>query len=198
MPFFIIHMKVGLFFGSFNPVHVGHMVIAQYMLDNADIEELWFIISPQNPQKTKASLLFDADRYEMVYRAISAYPNMKASNIEFSLPKPSYTIVTLTYLTEKYPHHTFSIIMGGDNLASLPNWRNYSFIVDNFNILVYSRPQYEVSKELQSHPSIQYFTAPLLEISSSFIRQNIKEGRNVRPYMPIEAWEYLDKMQFYR
>jgi nicotinate-nucleotide adenylyltransferase len=191
-------VKIGLFFGSFNPIHIGHMTIAQYMLDFADIDELWFIISPQNPHKTKVSLLFDADRYEMVYRAVQPYDKMRASNIEFMLPKPSYTIVTLTYLTEKYKEHDFSIIMGGDNLASLPNWRNYTYILEHFKILVYARPHSEIPKELESHSKISYYDAPQMEISSSFIRQCIQNKKQVRAYMPFEAWEYLDKMHFYR
>ncbi|MFO7868245.1 MAG: nicotinate (nicotinamide) nucleotide adenylyltransferase [Bacteroidales bacterium] len=191
-------MQVGLFFGSFNPVHIGHMVIAQYMLEFTDIDELWFVITPHNPLKKKVSLLNDYDRHEMILRAIEKYDTMHVSSVEFSLPKPSYTVVTLAHLREVFPNYNFTLIMGGDNLCGLQKWRNYTYILDNFSIYVYSRPDYDVPQELQKHASISYFEAPLLDISSSFIRQSIQEHKNMRAFMPCQAWEYLDKMNFYK
>jgi nicotinate-nucleotide adenylyltransferase len=191
-------MKVGLFFGSFNPVHIGHMAIAQYMVEFTDIDELWFVVSPHNPLKQKASLLNDYDRYEMISRAIEPYEHMQVSSVEFSLPKPSYTVVTLAHLLENFPSYEFVLIMGGDNLCGLSKWRNYTYILENFQIVVYSRPQFDVPDEFANHSAISYFQAPLMEISSSFIRQSIKENKNMKAFMPHQAWEYLDKMNFYK
>jgi nicotinate-nucleotide adenylyltransferase len=191
-------MKVGLFFGSFNPIHIGHMAIAQYMVEFTIIDELWFVVSPHNPLKQKASLLNDYDRYEMISRAIEPYENMQVSSVEFSLPKPSYTVVTLAHLLENFPSYEFVLIMGGDNLCGLTKWRNYSYILENFQVLVYSRPQFDVPDEYANHSAISYFQAPLMEISSSFIRQSIKENKNMKAFMPHQAWEYLDKMNFYK
>ncbi len=197
MPFFL-NMKVGLYFGSFNPIHIGHLAIANYMVEFSDIDELWFVISPQNPEKSKATLLYDYDRYEMVERAIKGFDTMKASTVEFALPKPSYTIVTLTHLSTIYKQYEFCLIMGGDNLCTFKKWRNYQYILDNFKLYVYSRPNYDIPSEFKNHPSVRYFNAPLMEISSSFIRQSIKKNKNIKAFMPQDAWEYLEKMNFYK
>ena len=171
-------MKIGLFFGSFNPVHVGHMIIANYMATYTDLDKIWIVISPQNPLKQKSSLAKDYDRLHLVQLAIGDNSRLHASNIEFNLPKPSYTIDTLTFLKEKYPDKEFVLIMGGDNLATLHKWKNYELILRDFHIYLYKRPQYELG-ELEKHPHVHHFEAPLLDISATYIRGCIKEGKQV-------------------
>ena len=193
-----VSFKVGLYFGSFNPVHIGHMAIANYMVEFTGIDQLWFVVSPQNPHKAKENLLDDYHRLELVTRAIDGDARFRTSNIEFGLPKPSYTINTLTHLQEKFPNHRFSIIMGSDNLDSFHKWKNYEVILENFGILVYPRPGFDESKALH-HPGITIVRdTPLMEISSSFIRESIKAGKDVRHFMPQKTWDYLDEMNFYR
>ena len=189
-------MKTGLFFGSFNPVHFGHMAIANFILEYAGIEQVWFIISPQNPFKKKSTLLADYHRYELVHRAIGDDPRMKASNVEFKMPKPSYTIDTLTYLSELYPGHEFWLIMGSDQLPSFPRWKNFELLVQNYGFIVYPREGRE-QNDLLEQPSFRIVKAPKIEISSTFIRQAIKEGRDVRHFMPWAVWEYIKEMHFY-
>lgn len=189
--------KVGLFFGSFNPVHVGHLVLANYMISFTDLDKLWFIVSPHNPLKEKKTLLADHHRLEMVHRAIGDHPHLKASDIEFKLPQPSYTINTLAWLSEKYPNYKFALIMGADNLNSLKKWKNYEVILEHYEIYVYPRPGYD-GGELRNHPSVKFTEAPVLEISSTFIREALKEKRDVQFFMPAAAWQYLDEMNFYR
>lgn len=189
--------KVGLFFGSFNPIHIGHMAIANYMLEFSDLDEIWFIVSPQNPLKQKDTLLQDYHRLELVRRAIGDHFYMKANDIEFGMPKPSYTAETLVYLKEQYPDKEFVLIMGGDNVSTLHKWKNYHYILDNYTIYLYSRFQQEES-EFYDHPSIKQFDAPRMEISSSFIRDAIKHKKDVRFFMPEAAWQYCDEMNFYR
>jgi len=191
-------MKIGLYFGSFNPIHIGHLAIANYIVEFSDIDELWFIISPQNPEKNKTSLLQDYHRYQMVCAAIEEFPKMKASKIEFTLPKPSFTINTLLHLDEYYPQHTFTLIMGGDNLQTFNKWKKYETILSNYKILVYNRPHCIIPDEFKNHPSISYLDAPLMEISSSFIRESIHNKKNIRAFMPEAAWKYLDEMNFYK
>lgn len=193
-----VSFKVGLYFGSYNPVHIGHMVIANYMAEFTNIDQLWFVVSPQNPHKAQENLLDDYHRLELVNRAIDGDPRFRTSNIEFGLPKPSYTIDTLAYLHEKFPNHQFSIIMGSDNLESFHRWKNHQVILENYGIIVYPRPGFDESKMIQ-HPNINIVgNTPLMEISSSFIRESIKSGKDVRHFMPLKAWEYLDEMNFYR
>ncbi len=196
--------KIGLFFGSFNPIHIGHLILANYILENSDMEELWFVVSPQNPFKDKKSLLNDHNRLDMVQLAVKNYTKMRASNIEFSLPKPSYTIDTLTYLNEKYPDYSFALIMGEDNLKSLPKWKNYEKLVSDYQIIVYPRtfegnvsPSLNDSK-LRNHENISLINAPIIELSATEIRKMIKEGKNVRPMLPPEVFEYLDGSSFYK
>lgn len=191
-------MKIGLYFGSFNPIHIGHVAIANYIAEFSDLQEIWFVISPQNPLKNKESLLDNYQRYYMVNLAIEPYTNMRASTIEFNLPQPSYTIHTLIHLQEKYPQHTFSLIMGGDNLENFDKWKNYEEILAHYHIYVYSRPHTNIPQQFENHPSITYLQAPLMEISSSFIRNCIHNKKNVRAYMPESAWKYLDEMNFYK
>lgn len=192
--------KIGLFFGSFNPIHIGHLILGNYILENTDMAELWFVVSPQNPFKAKASLLEEYNRLEMVNLAVQNYPNMKASDIEFSLPKPSYTIDTLTYLHEKFPEHSFCLIMGEDNLESLPKWKNYDLLIENHEIIVYPR-LFEGSKKSEDylqHENIHLVKAPIVELSATEIRTMIKDGKNVRPMLPPEVYEYIDGSSFYK
>ncbi len=192
--------KIGLFFGSFNPVHIGHLILANYILENTDMEELWFVVSPQNPFKDKKSLLKDHNRLDMVQAALKNYPKMRASNIEFSLPKPSYTIDTLAYLHEKFPDYTFALIMGEDNLRSLHKWKNAETLVNRHQIIVYPRIFSGEKKESEylQHENISVVNAPIIELSATEIRNMIKEGKNVRPMLPPEVFEYLDGSSFYR
>ena len=192
--------KIGLFFGSFNPIHIGHLILANYILENSDMDELWFVVSPQSPFKEKKSLLKDQNRLDMVQLAIKNYPKMKASNVEFSLPQPSYTIDTLTYLHEKYPDYSFALIMGEDNLDGLTKWKNSETLIKNHQIIVYPR-SFEGEKkdnEYLQHENISLIQAPVIEISATQIRNMIKEGKNVRPMLPPEVFEYLDGSAFYR
>ncbi len=189
------HHKIGLFFGSFNPIHIGHMAIANYMLEFTDLDKLWFVISPHNPLKEKKSLLADYHRLEMVHLALYDDYNMKPTDIEFKLPQPSYTIDTLAYVSEKYPHHEFVVLMGGDSLESIHKWKNYKTLLNNYQIYVYNRPQAEYQKNL--HKNIQVFNAPQMEISASFIRNAIKAGKNMRYFLPEKVWDYMESMHFY-
>lgn len=192
--------KIGLFFGSFNPIHIGHLILANYFLENSDMDELWFVVSPQNPFKDKKSLLTDHNRLDMVQLAVKNYPKMRASNVEFSLPKPSYTIDTLTYLKEKYPNYSFALIMGEDNLDSLPKWKNAEKLMSDYQIIVYPRT-FEGEKkdsEYLQHENISMVNAPIIELSATEIRNMIKEGKNVRPMLPTEVFEYLDGSSFYK
>ncbi len=190
-------MKVGLFFGSFNPVHNGHMVIASYMAEFTDLKQVWMVVSPHNPLKPAGSLLQDYHRFRLVEMAIGDYKKIKASKIEFELARPSYTIHTLTYLSEKYPEHEFSLIMGSDNLENLHKWKNYEAILEYYDIYIYNRPGYD-GGELKTHQRVKFTTAPLMEISSSFIRQSIKEGKDIRFMMPSAVADYVDEMHFYK
>lgn len=189
-------MKVGLFFGSFNPVHVGHMVLANYLLEYTDLENVWFVISPHNPLKKKSSLLDERKRFQLVELAIGDNNRLKASDIEFKLPQPSYTIVTLAYLKEKYPAHQFGLIMGADNLQSFDKWKNYEEILKHHQLYVYPRPDAENST-FDNHPQVKLVNAPLIEISSTAIRQAIKEQRDVRYFVPEAVWKYIKEMHFY-
>jgi nicotinate-nucleotide adenylyltransferase len=189
-------MKIGLYFGSFNPVHIGHMIIANHIVQQTEMDQLWMVVSPHNPHKEKKTLAKDYDRLHLVTLAIGENPFIKASNIEFSLPKPSYTIDTLTYMKEKYPEHDFSLIMGGDNLGTFHKWKNYELILANHNIYVYKRPNFELG-ELENHEHIHIVEAPMLDISSSFIRKSIKSGRSVQYLVPQTVFEYIEETKMY-
>ena len=194
--------KIGLFFGSFNPIHIGHLILANYILEKSDMEQLWFVVSPQNPFKEKKSLLKDYHRLDMVNLALKNYPKMRASNIEFSLPKPSYTTDTLAYLKEKYPENSFALIMGEDNLKSLHKWKNSEHLIENNQIIVYPRKvENELAEENNpylNHKNIHLIDAPILELSATQIREMIKQNQNVRPMLPPEVFEYLDGSNFYK
>jgi nicotinate-nucleotide adenylyltransferase len=189
-------VKIGLFFGSFNPIHIGHLIIAQTMLDSPHIDELWFVVSPQNPHKKNKNLLHEFDRYDMVKAAIDEQPKFKVSDVEFQLSKPSFTINTLTVLREKYPKNDFSLIIGADNLASFHRWKNYESILENFNLLVYPRPQSKESPLIPS-PKIQFVNAPMLDISATFVRAKIKNGHSIKYLVPIEVEEYIERKKLF-
>lgn len=190
--------KVGLFFGSFNPIHIGHLIIANHLVEHSPIDELWFVVTPQNPFKEKRSLLDNYSRLEMVHLAVEGYEKLRPSDIEFHLPQPNYTTNTLAYLEEKYPKIDFSLIMGEDNLKNLHKWKNYRHILDNYTILVYPRiSEGTIAEEFTKRENIIRIEAPIIELSATFIRNEIKEKRNVRPLLTTKVWEYIDKMGFY-
>ena len=189
--------KIGLFFGSFNPVHIGHLIIANYMATQTDLDKVWLVVSPQNPLKPKKTLARDHDRLHLVRLGIGDNPRLEASNIEFSLPKPSYTVDTLAVLRERYPDREFALIMGGDNLATLHLWKNYEQILAQHDLYVYQRPQYALGA-LAEHPRVRIHEAPMLDISATYLRTCIREGKSVRYLVPEAVWEYLDGSPLYR
>lgn len=192
-------MKIGLFFGTFNPIHIGHLTIANHLAEYSDLDQVWFVVTPQSPFKVKASMLDDYDRLEMVHLATKDYDKLRPSDIEFGMPQPNYTINTLTYLQEKHPKHEFALIMGEDNLKSLHKWKNYELILQNHHIYVYPRlSDGRVETQFDGHPNIHLVEAPIMELSSTFIRKSIKNNKNVRPLLPEHVWAYLDDMNFYR
>lgn len=188
--------KCGLFFGSFNPIHIGHLMIANYMVEFSDLDQIWFVVSPHNPLKEKKSLLADYHRLEMVEMAIKDDLRFHACDIEFRLKQPSYTINTLIYLKEKYPYNHFSIIMGADSLLTFRKWKNFEQIMSNYERYVYPRPNVP-EQEIQTHKNIRLVDAPQIEISASFIRESIKNKKDVRYFLPVEVYEYMRDMHFY-
>jgi len=190
-------MKTGLFFGSFNPIHVGHMVLANYMLEFTDLDEVWFVVSPHNPLKEKQTLLSQNHRLSMVRLAVEDHPHFKASNIEFKLSQPSYTVNTLAHLKEKYLKKDFSLIMGMDNLQTFDKWKNHEQILKNHSLYVYPRPRLEAGK-FADHKNVFLTNAPIMEISSSFIRKAIKEKKDVSCFMPDKVAAYIEEMNFYK
>lgn len=192
--------KVGLYFGTFNPIHLGHLVIANHMVEFSDLDEVWFVITPQSPFKTKKSLLDNHHRYQMVYEAIKDYRKLKASKIEFDLPQPNYTVNTLAHLYENYgDEFEFCLIMGEDNLKSFHKWKNYETILENHEIYVYPRiSDGTVDEQFKDHLKIKKVAAPIMQLSSTFIRKQHKLGKNIRPLLPDTVWQYMDEMNFYR
>lgn len=188
--------KVGLFFGSFNPIHIGHLCIANYFSEYTDLHEVWFVVSPQNPLKPKNSLLADHHRLELVHLVLDDYSKFRVCDIEFKLPKPSYTIHTLAYLTEKYPAKEFVLIIGSDNLVTFSKWKNYDQILLNYQLYVYPRPESEISL-WHTHPGVKLVNAPLMQISSSFIRKALKEKKEIPFFVPEKAYQYIKEMHFY-
>lgn len=190
--------KTGLFFGSFNPVHVGHLIIANYLINESDLDEIWMVVSPHSPHKKKASLANDYDRLHLLQLAIGDNPKIKASDVEFGLPQPSYTIDTLTFLKEKYANREFSLIMGGDNLASFHKWKNYETILKYHSIYVFSRPGYELG-DLATHSAIHILEqTPLLHISASYIRKLIKEDKSIRYLVSDKVFESITLSRLYK
>lgn len=191
------NMKIGLFFGSFNPVHTGHMVIANFMATQTGLDQVWLVVSPQNPLKSQRNLAKDYDRLHLVQLAIGDNPRLRACNVEFGMPKPSYTIDTLTYLKEKHPGGEFVLIMGGDNLATLHKWKNHELILRDYEIYLYRRPKHAAG-ELEHHPHVHSFDVPLLYISATYIRRCLREGKSVQYLVPDAVFQYLDEGTMYK
>lgn len=183
-------MNIGLYFGSFNPIHVGHLIIASHILNETKLEKLWFVVSPHNPLKEQKALANEYDRYHLVQKAIENDIRMKASDIEFALPKPSYTVHTLTYLREKYPQNFFYIIMGSDSFQNLTKWKNYEVIVNDYPIIIYKRPGFEIQNNLNA--KITIIEAPLLEISSTHIRNLIQLNKSIKYLVPPTVEEEIN------
>jgi nicotinate-nucleotide adenylyltransferase len=188
-------MKIGLYFGSFNPIHTGHLIIANHIANNTELNEVWFVVSPQNPFKNTHSLLNEQHRLSLIKIAIEGEKKLKASNVEFKLSKPSYTADTLLYLSEKYPKHIFSIIMGSDGFQNIEKWKNYKYIINNFNIFIYQRPSFLIEK---SKENITIVDAPLLEISSTQIRKNIKDKKSIRYLVTDAVMEEIELKNYYK
>jgi nicotinate-nucleotide adenylyltransferase len=192
-------MKIGLYFGTFNPIHVGHLIIANHMAEHSGLDQVWMVVTPHNPLKKKSTLLDDYHRLQMVHLATEDFPKIKPSDIEFKLAQPNYTVNTLAHLQEKHPDHEFSLIMGEDNLKSFHKWKNYEAILEHHDIYVYPRISSEIDNlGLKNHLKIHLIDAPVVEISSTFIRDNVKKGKNVQPLLPLKVWEYIDHNNFYK
>ena len=192
-------MKIGLYFGTFNPIHVGHLIIANHLAEHSDLEQIWMVVTPHNPHKEKNTLLDDRQRFHLVTLATEDYPKIKPSDIEFKLSQPNYTVNTLSHLKDKYPQHEFSLIMGEDNLNSLHKWKNYDYILENHSIYIY--PRISEGNEISpfiNHKNIFKIDAPIVEISSTFIRENIKNKKNVCPLLPDKVWKEIDHNNYYR
>ena len=191
--------KIGLYFGTFNPIHIGHLIIANYMVEFSDLDEIWMVVTPQNPFKKKISLLDNQQRLEMVYLACENYEKLKPCDVEFKMSQPNYTINTLVQLEEDHPEMNFSLIMGEDNLKSFHKWKNFEVILERYYIYVYPRVSLgKVEHQFKEHQKIKREKAPIVEISSTFIRKAIKAGNNITPMLPTKVWEYIDRMNFYK
>jgi len=191
--------KIGLYFGTFNPIHIGHLILANHFAETTDLDQVWLVVTPQNPMKRKDSILNNHHRLELVYKATYDYPKLRPSDIEFGLPMPNYTINSLTHLEEKHPDKQFVLLMGEDNLVSFPKWKNYELILDRYELYVYPRKtDRTIPKPFQNNPKINLINAPQIELSSSAIRKAIKANQNIRPLLPPESWLYLDEMNFYK
>lgn len=189
-------MNIGLYFGSFNPIHTGHLIIANHILNETDLQRLWFVVSPQNPFKHSNSLLNEYDRFYLVQKAIEGDDRLRAIDIEFSLPRPSYTSATLSYLKDKYPEHHFSIIMGSDSFQNLGKWKNPEAIIKNYRIIIYKRPGFEVENNLNAH--IEVMNAPLLDISATHIRELVQKGKSIKYLVPPAVEEEIIGNRFFR
>lgn len=200
--------QIGLFFGSFNPVHQGHLILANYLVEETALEEVWFVITPQSPFKQKQRLLDNHHRLALVEEAIEGYPKLKVSTVEFGLPAPQYTALTIAHLMEKHPEASFSLIVGQDHLKSFHKWYNYQALLEGHQIYVYprmpeealaaSKPLKQPKPEILNHSNLILVSAPVVEISSSYIRKALKAGKNIRPLLPPSVWKYMDEMNFYR
>jgi nicotinate-nucleotide adenylyltransferase len=191
--------KIGLYFGTFNPIHIGHLILANHFAETTDLDEVWLVVTPQNPMKRKDSILDNHHRLELVYKATYDYPKLRPSDIEFGLPMPNYTINSLTHIEEKHPDKQFVLLMGEDNLVSFPKWKNYELILERYELYVYPRKtDLTIPKQFQNNPKINLIDAPQIELSSSAIRKAIKANQNIRPLLPPESWLYLDEMNFYK
>ncbi|RYZ52413.1 MAG: nicotinate-nucleotide adenylyltransferase [Sphingobacteriales bacterium] len=188
-------MHIGLYFGSFNPIHTGHLIVANHIVENTEIDKIWFIVSPHNPLKEEHSLLNEYDRLHLVELAIGDNPRFRASNVEFRMPKPSYTIDTLTYLAEKFPLEKFSVIAGSDSFQNIHRWKNYQQLVANYSFIIYKRPGFEIKEKHGA--DLTFMEAPLLEISSTYIRKQIKEQKSVRYLLPEPVHQYITDNRYY-
>ncbi len=188
-------MNIGLYFGSFNPVHTGHLIIAKYIVQHTDLDQVWFVVTPQNPFKESAGLLNEYQRLHLVRLAIEGEDDLKASDIEFHLPRPSYTVDTLTYLAEKYPAHRFSVIMGSDSYQNLPRWKNATVIMKNYPLFVYNRPSFAIENLGEM---VTVLDAPLLQISATAIRNMVKEGKSIRYLVPDSVQQEIEKTGYYK
>ncbi len=198
-------MKIGLYFGTFNPIHVGHLIIANHFAEHTDLNQVWMVVTPHNPLKNKDTLLKDSTRLELVFLATEDYPKIKPCDIEFQLPQPNYTVNTLAHLQDKYPKNEFSLIMGEDNLKSFHKWKNYGVILENHAIYVYPRVDENGQTNnasdkygFKNHPKVHFIAAPIVEISATFIRNSIKNKKNIQPLLPNKVWEYIDHNNLYR
>jgi nicotinate-nucleotide adenylyltransferase len=189
-------MHIGLYFGSFNPIHIGHLIIASYARHTTDLQQVWLIVSPHNPLKPSKSLLNEYDRLHLIHKAIDDDPNLKVSDVEFKLPKPSYTVHTLAHLTEKYPQHRFSIIMGSDSFMNLPQWKNFEYIIQHHRLYIFERPGFAIDNKLEA--DIHQIDAPLLEISSTKIREMIRRSIPIRYLVPEEVAKEIEVSRYYR
>ena len=189
-------MKIGLFFGSFNPIHHGHLMVASFIANHTDIQQVWLVVSPQNPHKTQSSLLNEYDRLHLAQLAIEDDAQIKVSDIEFKLPKPSYTIDTLTYLQEKYPQHQFYVIMGSDSFQNLPKWKNFEALIKNYQFIVYRRPGFEIIEDYGA--DMQYLEAPMLELSATLIRNNCKDGITIRYLVPEDVRLEIERNNYFK
>jgi len=190
-------MKVGLYFGSFNPIHTGHLIIANHVANTKLVQQVWLVVSPQNPLKPSKSLLNEYHRLHLAQIAVSNNPALKVSDVEFKLPKPSFTIDTLTYLSEKYPKYEFSIIVGSDSFQNLHRWKNYEVLLKNYPFLVYHRPQFPI-QEIETAKSITVLEAPLLDISATFIRDSIKKGNSIQYLVPDLVAKEIEENGYYK
>ena len=192
-------MKVGLFFGTFNPIHIGHMIIANYFAEFTDLDEVWFVITPPSPFKQKKTLLANTHRLAMANIAVENYPKLKTNTIEFNLPQPNYTVHTLAYLKEKYPLYKFCLLMGEDNLKGFHKWKNYETILENYELYVFPRiSEGSANGEFLNHSKIHRVSAPIVQISSTFIRKAIKDKKDITTMVPVNVWKYIDEMNFYK
>ncbi|RUA36468.1 MAG: nicotinic acid mononucleotide adenylyltransferase [Bacteroidetes bacterium] len=191
-----MNKNVGLFFGSFNPIHVGHLIIANTMLEEPDVDEVWFVVSPQSPFKQQKSLAHEFDRYDLVQAAIADHFHMKVTDIEFNMPKPSYTADTLAYLSDQNPNHNFKLIIGEDNLKSFPKWKNSDIILRDYGLLVYPRPNAKKS-DLKDHENVRFVEAPMMDISATFIRKSIKNNRSVKYLVPDAVLDRIKGKKLY-
>lgn len=189
-------MHIGLYFGSFNPIHIGHLIVANHIVEHTDIDKIWFVVSPHNPLKDAHTLLNEYDRLHLVNLAIEDNNKFRASNVEFHLPKPSYTIDTLTYLTEKFPLEKFTVIMGADSFQNIHRWKNYEQLIANYTLVVYNRPGFEIKETHGANVTI--VDAPLLQISSTYIRTLLREGKSARYIMPDKVWQYILENKYYK
>jgi nicotinate-nucleotide adenylyltransferase len=192
-------MKIGLYFGTFNPIHIGHLIIANHVAEYSGVDQVWMVVTPHNPLKKKDTLLDDYQRLQLVFLATEDYPKIKPSDFEFKLEQPNYTVNTLAHLQDQFPQHEFSLIMGEDNLRTFHKWKNYEVILQNYDVFVYPRMSTEAENHaLKNHPKIHLIDAPVVEISATFIRENIKNKKNVQPLLPSKVWEYIDHNNFYK